>query len=150
MKHRLLNIGKEHSLHIVEVVFWIHFWGVDMYPVSALMQGIFSFNIVEYFSNAYSISSSYNSCFIKLIFIFSQRFLRTNKERIRAIIQSFICVAAPRSNIGNFRKCPPYNVTCPPPCGRRRSAIYHDSIRTVSSLRSVPLLAVLPVPLYAL
>ena len=147
MKHRLLNIGKEHSLHIVEVVFWIHFWGVDMYPVSALMQGIFSFNIVEYFSNAYSISSSYNSCFIKLIFIFSQRFLRTNKERIRAIIQSFICVAAPRSNIGNFRKCPPYNVTCP---------LFVDAegqqFITIVFVLFLPCgqLAVLPVPLYAL
>ncbi len=42
-----------------------------MYPIGTLVKGIFSFNIVKHFPYTYTISSGYNSGFIKLIFIFS-------------------------------------------------------------------------------
>lgn len=46
-----------------------------MYPICTLVKGVLPLNIVKYFPNAYTVTSSYNCSFIKLVFVFSSRLL---------------------------------------------------------------------------
>ena len=86
-----------------------------MNAIRSLMKCIFSLNIVVYFSNARTITSCYDCCFIILIIIFSQWLLRTNKKRIFAIFHRLVRIAITSTNIRDFAECLPEEFNCPPP-----------------------------------
>ena len=83
----------------MEIIFRHNFWRIDVNAVCPLMQRIFSFNIMIYLSDAHTITRRYNSCFIILIIILSQRLLRANKKRIFAIFHRLVCITTSRPNV---------------------------------------------------
>ena len=64
-----------------------------MYPISSLVQSIFTTYIMKNFSDTHTIASGNNSFFIKFIFVLSQWLLRTDIKWILTIFNGFISVA---------------------------------------------------------
>ena len=75
-----------------------------MNPIGSLMQRVFPFYIVEDLTNTDTIPRRDYCSFIIFILILVPHILRSNKERINSIGQTFIGITAPSSDFSNRTK----------------------------------------------
>ena len=70
----------------MKIIFRQNLRRVYVNTICSLMQSVLALHIMKYLSNTNAISGCNYRSFIIFILIFSQRLLRTNKERIFAFV----------------------------------------------------------------